>query len=352
MSGAAQQRRSGRHQQPQRQLHRIDLVFEIVGANEPAQLQVVVQRRPRREGDERRPQRHPGGAHDRQRARHVGGAVPLRQRVEHAIGQRLDRADDEQRPCRRQLGDQRGVRHDVLDLRREAEGDVRVLRVQRPRDAQRVRRPVEEIGIAEVDVARAGGDLRARILQHHLRRHGEEPPAVDGRNRTVPAQVLAAARRLDVAGDALLARDRQPGVLRRAGAARAGRAPARGGGRAGAVRPPARRPRRSTPPARRAAARNRGRARCAPPRRAAPGSASHRGRRSRGGPAGSRAVRTRRRVGRASARCASAPRSPRSAPPPGARGRRRRAVRSPDRDSVGWKPAARRWATADATPSG
>ena len=92
-----------------------------------------------------------------------------------------------------------------------------VRRVQRARDAQRVRRSVEKIGIAEVDVARAGRDLRARVLQHDLRRDGEEMPAVDGRDRTVPAQVLAAARRLDVARDAPFARDRQPRVLRERG---------------------------------------------------------------------------------------------------------------------------------------
>jgi hypothetical protein len=109
------------------------------------------------------------------------------------------------------------VRHDVLDLGGEAERDARVLRVQRPRDPQRVRRPVEKIGIAEVDVTRAGRDLRARVLQHDLRRHGEETALVDGRDRTVPAQVLAAARRLDVAGDALFAGDRQPCVLRERG---------------------------------------------------------------------------------------------------------------------------------------
>ena len=327
-------------------------MFEIVGANEPAQLQVVVQRRPRREGDERRPQRHPGGTHDRERARHVGGAVPLRQRVEHAVGQRFDRADDEQRPAAASSGISAACATMCSTLAVKLNVTFGCSRVQRPRDAQRVRRPVEKIGIAEVDVARAGGDLRARILQHDVRRHGEETPAVDGRNRTVPAQVLAAARRLDVAGDALFARDRQPGVLRERGQrAPIGhqRGPAAGRARFDGDRGARGDRRRQLDELRLAiGAEHAVRLR----RRAAPGSASRRGRRSRGAPADSRAARTRRRGGRASAPCASAPRSPRSAPPPGARGRRRRAVRPPGRDSVGWKPAARRWATADATPSG
>ena len=115
------------------------------------------------------------------------------------------------------------------------------------RDAQRVRRPVEKIGIAEVDVARAGGDLRARVVEHDVGGNGEEAPAVHGRNRTVPAQVLAAARRLDVTGDA-----RSSAIARRAyfverGQAARDRAPATAGGPAGAVRRTARRRRsRST----------------------------------------------------------------------------------------------------------
>ena len=89
------------------------------------------------------------------------------------------------------------------------------------RDAQRVRRPVQEIGIAEVDVARAGRDLRAHVVEHDVGGHGEEAATVHGRNRAVPAQVLAAARRLDVAGDAPLVRDREARVLARAPAGRA-----------------------------------------------------------------------------------------------------------------------------------
>ncbi len=116
-------------------------------------------------------------------------------------------------PSRRQLGDQRALRDDVLDLRGEAERDGRVLGVQRLRDAQRVLRTVEEIGIAEVDVPRARGDLRARIRQHDVRRHRIEAALVDGRDRAMAAEVLAPARRLDVAGGALLAGDREARIF-------------------------------------------------------------------------------------------------------------------------------------------
>ena len=61
---------------------------------------------------------------------------------------------------------------------------------------------------------RAPAAICARVVQHDVRGHGVEAALVHGRNRAMPAQVLAPARRLDVAGDPLLARDRQPRVLR------------------------------------------------------------------------------------------------------------------------------------------
>ena len=74
------------------------------------------------------------------------------------------------------------------------------LRVQAPGDVQRVAGAVQEVGVAEGDVTRARRDLRADVGQHHVRRHHEEPAAVDGHDRAVPAQVQAAAAGLDVGG--------------------------------------------------------------------------------------------------------------------------------------------------------
>ena len=88
----------------------------------------------------------------------------------------------------------------VLDLGREVERELRPLRVQPPGDLQRMAGPVQEIGIAEGDVSRAGRDLGADVGEHHVRRHHEEPPAVNGHHRAMPAQVQAAAARLHVRG--------------------------------------------------------------------------------------------------------------------------------------------------------
>src|SRR5438445_1411051 len=68
-------------------------------------------------------------------------------------------------------------------------------------------RTVEEVGVAKGDVRRPRLDLLADVREHHVPRHDEETPGVDGRDRAVPAEVLAAAGRLDVS------RELEPAVL-------------------------------------------------------------------------------------------------------------------------------------------
>ena len=73
---------------------------------------------------------------------------------------------------------------------------------------------VEEVGIAEGDVLRAGGDLRADVGEHDVGVHGAEAAVVDRHDRAVAAAMLAAARRLGVADDPPLVADLERGVLR------------------------------------------------------------------------------------------------------------------------------------------
>ena len=68
---------------------------------------------------------------------------------------------------------------------------------------QRVRRAVEEIGIAEGDVLRAGRHLPANIFQHHVARHHAKNSVVHRHDRAVPAQMLAAAAGFGVSRDAM-----------------------------------------------------------------------------------------------------------------------------------------------------
>src|SRR5262249_19499443 len=87
----------------------------------------------------------------------------------------------------------------VLDLGRDVERDVRKLRMELATEGQRVARAVEEVGIAERDVARAARDELANVRHHDVARHDEEPAVVHGRDRAVATPMLAPAAALHVA---------------------------------------------------------------------------------------------------------------------------------------------------------
>ena len=73
--------------------------------------------------------------------------------------------------------------------------------------------------------SRAGGDLLADVLQHDVRLHDAEHAAVHRHDRAVPAQMLAAARRLGVPDAARCRRSSPAAHTRRAAAGRRGREP-------------------------------------------------------------------------------------------------------------------------------
>src|SRR3989475_2782160 len=68
-------------------------------------------------------------------------------------------------------------------------------------------RAVQKVWVAEGDVRRPRLDLLASARERDGPRKDEEAPAVDGRDRAVPAEMLAAAGRLDGA------RELEPAVL-------------------------------------------------------------------------------------------------------------------------------------------
>src|SRR6266516_5222838 len=86
----------------------------------------------------------------------------------------------------------------VLDLRGEVVTQVGKLDVQLAHQLERVPRSVEEIGVAEGDVACPGRDQATDVLQHHAARYREEAAAVDRRDGAMQARVQAATTGLDV----------------------------------------------------------------------------------------------------------------------------------------------------------
>src|SRR5262249_43629411 len=97
---------------------------------------------------------------------------------------------------------------DVLDLGRHVEGDLGMRRMERAGDGHGVAHAVEEVGVAEREVPRAGGDLLMGVGEDDLARDDEEAALVDRRDRTVETAMEAAAARLEVSDDALLPRRR------------------------------------------------------------------------------------------------------------------------------------------------
>src|SRR5450759_1782407 len=88
---------------------------------------------------------------------------------------------------------------EVLNLDGGVECKLRELLVQGARAAHSMCGTIEEVGIAESNMARTSFDLRADIGQHDLKRDREEASVIDRRDGTVQAGMLAAACGLGVA---------------------------------------------------------------------------------------------------------------------------------------------------------
>ena len=141
-------------------------------------------------GDEGRDERQADGSKQiDDGSRKSARVCPLSSNAEHAIVQRFDGARHEQRSrCRASRGSRSRWLQQVLDLDRDVVADRRMRRVQRLDDAHRVRRTVEEIGIAERDV------LRARRRPARRCRPARRPAARPGTARRTPARPDNAGR--------------------------------------------------------------------------------------------------------------------------------------------------------------
>ena len=118
-------------------------------------------------------------------------------------------------PVAARRGSSVGVPQQVLDLDGDVVGQAGNSFVQRVDDAQRVRRAVEEVGIAEGHVLGAlAATCAAMSASTTSSWHDPELPVVDRHDRAVPAQMLAAAAGLRVAGQTGVARRRAAPYVR------------------------------------------------------------------------------------------------------------------------------------------
>ena len=100
----------------------------------------------------------------------------------------------------------------VLDLRCAVERQLRVALVQRAYDRQRVAPAIEEVGVAERDVACAHARQALDVAQDGLGLHDADAPVVDGGDRAMPAAMHAPMAGLHVPDQPLLPIERQTGV--------------------------------------------------------------------------------------------------------------------------------------------
>ena len=197
-----QQPRPFGHEQPDRQLDRRHRLDQIQVDDRLQQIAVALARGPGRERDEGGRQRQAGRPAHGDGALDVRARVPLAQPRQHGVVERLHRARDQDAARGAQFRKQARVGEEVLDLDRDVEGQVRELARNPSRDVERVARAVEKVRIAEGDVSGASLDLRADVGQDDVGGNDAKAAVVDGHNRTVAAEVLAAPAGLRVAGNA------------------------------------------------------------------------------------------------------------------------------------------------------
>src|SRR5215467_663222 len=111
----------------------------------------------------------------------------------------------------------------MLDLDGHIVGEAWELGMQRVYDPDRMSGAVEEVRISEGDVGRARLHLLPDIGQHDLALHNPKPPLIDGNNRAMTAEMLAAAAGLRISDQLLRAVVGELGVASQPGKARAPR---------------------------------------------------------------------------------------------------------------------------------
>ena len=197
--GELEQTRSPGNQQANRELNRRDVLDQIQLLDRVQQLDVVVERHPRMERDEGWRERHANLAAQRHGLDEIAPGVSFVEPRQHAVVDRLRGARDEQAPGVAQPRQQIAMTQQVFDLDGHVVGHVGMRGVESVDHAGRVRRTVEEIRIAEGDVAGAGGHLARNVGQHDVGLHDAELPCVHRHDGTVPAQMPAASARFGVA---------------------------------------------------------------------------------------------------------------------------------------------------------
>ena len=135
----------------------------------------------------------------------IRARVALLEFLQDAVVQRLDRGNDEQASRLPQRPQQFDILQKMLHLDRHVIGERGEFAMQRIHQRNGVSHSIEEIRIAKRDVLRAGGHLLPNVRKHHLPVDDAEHTVVYRHNRTMPAQMFAAAARFRISHRAVFA---------------------------------------------------------------------------------------------------------------------------------------------------
>ena len=131
--------------------------------------------------------------------------MALLQFPQNIVVQRLDGGNDEQASGLSQRLQQFDILQKMLHFDRHVIRERGEFAMQRFHKRNGVSNSIEEIRIAKRDVLRARSHLLANIRKHHLPADDAENTVVYRHNRTMPAQMLAAAARFRISHCAMLA---------------------------------------------------------------------------------------------------------------------------------------------------
>ena len=148
-SRQVQQIRSLRHQQSDGKLHWGHRLLEIQARQFTQQIEIAIQRRPRRERDKGGRERNAVGTAQHQYALEISASMVFIEIAQDPIVHRFDGRGDEQAATLAQHRQQHGVVEQVLNFDGGVERQLRKAHVHGLHHLERVSRPVEKIRVAE-----------------------------------------------------------------------------------------------------------------------------------------------------------------------------------------------------------
>jgi hypothetical protein len=200
-----EQARSRGNQQADAKLNGRDIFYQILIGEHREQVAVAVERRPGSERHESRLQYESQLAETRRHGKKIGAGVPFGKAIENGVVDRFNGSGDKKASGIAQGGEMFGMMEQMLDFYRDIVAHVGKFAMQLADNGERVRAAVEKVGIAKGDVLGSRANLPADVFEHNLSWDDAKNTVVDGHNRAVTAEMLAAAAGLGVTRDEMAA---------------------------------------------------------------------------------------------------------------------------------------------------